>query len=115
VLELILHSVSVELRVKRLESEIKKVMRRINALSDREWIVPCAVERRGHKGEIDCRRIEKDLAAVLVESLTQRSCNPHVEFHDPDAILVIEIVRDECGIGLITRSMREQYPFVKVP
>ncbi len=43
------------------------------------------VERMGHRGEIDGRRIEQDLAAALIESLTQRSCTPQVDFHDPDA------------------------------
>jgi tRNA(Ser,Leu) C12 N-acetylase TAN1 len=38
-----------------------------------------------------------------------------VDFHDPDIIIAIEIVGDECGIGFITKSLRERYPFVKVP
>ena len=73
------------------------------------------VERRGHKREIHCRQVELGLAAALIESLTQRGCTPHVDFHDPDAIIAIEIVGDECGVGFITKSMRERYPFVKVP
>jgi hypothetical protein len=27
----------------------------------------------------------------------------------------VEIIGDECGIGLITRAMRQRFPFVKVP
>lgn len=72
------------------------------------------VERRGHKDEIHPRSIEEALAGVVIESLAQRGCTSHVEFHDPDFIIAVEIVGDECGIGLITKSLRRQYPFVKV-
>jgi hypothetical protein len=73
------------------------------------------VERRGHKEKIRCREIEQDLTRVVMESSGQRGCAPHVEFHDPDFIIAVEIVGDECGVGFITKSIRERYPFVKVP
>ena len=72
------------------------------------------VERRGHKDEIHSRQIEQALADALIESLSKRGHTPHVEYHDPDAIIAIEIVGNECGVGLITKSLRERYPFVKV-
>jgi THUMP domain-containing protein len=72
------------------------------------------VERRGHKDEIHSRQIEQALADALIESLSTRGHTPHVEFHDPDAVIAIEIVGNECGVGLITKSLRERYPFVKV-
>jgi len=34
---------------------------------------------------------------------------------DPDAIVAVELIGDECGVGMITRTMRERFPFVKVP
>jgi len=73
------------------------------------------VERRGHKGEIDSQQLEQELAHALVELLTQQGCTPRVDFQNPDVIIVIEIVGDECGIGMITKSLRERYPFVKAP
>jgi len=33
----------------------------------------------------------------------------------PDVIVAVELIGDECGVGLITRPMRERFPFVKVP
>lgn len=72
------------------------------------------VERRGHKDEIHPRSIEEALAGAVIESLAQRGCVPHVDFHDPDFIIAVEIVGDECGIGLITRLLRRQYPFIKM-
>lgn len=73
------------------------------------------VERRGHKNEIHSRQIEQAVAGALIESLSKRGHTPHVDFHDPDIIIAIEIVGDECGIGFITKLLRERYPFVKVP
>jgi cobalamin biosynthesis protein CbiG len=34
---------------------------------------------------------------------------------DPDAIVAVELIGDECGVELITRTMRERFPFVKAP
>jgi len=73
------------------------------------------VERRGHKGAIHSQQIEQELDHALIELLTQRGCTPRVDFQDPDVTIAIEMVGEECGIGMITKSDRERYPFVKVP
>jgi tRNA(Ser,Leu) C12 N-acetylase TAN1 len=73
------------------------------------------VERRGHAGEIHSQTLEQELDRTLIEMLKERGAEPHVNFKDPDVIIAIEIVGDECGVGLITRGMRERFPFVKVP
>jgi tRNA(Ser,Leu) C12 N-acetylase TAN1 len=73
------------------------------------------VERRGHKGEIHSQQIEQELDHALIELLTQRGCTPRVDFQNPDVTIAIEIVGDECGIGMITKLLRERYPFIKVP
>jgi tRNA(Ser,Leu) C12 N-acetylase TAN1 len=72
------------------------------------------VERRGHKDEVHGRAIEEALAGAIIESLAQRGCTPHVDFHDPDFIIAVEIVGDECGVGVISKPLRERYPFIKV-
>jgi tRNA(Ser,Leu) C12 N-acetylase TAN1 len=73
------------------------------------------IERRGHAGEIHSQPLEQELDRVLMEALKERGAEPHVDFKDPDAIVAVEIIGDECGIGLITRAMRQRFPFVKVP
>jgi tRNA(Ser,Leu) C12 N-acetylase TAN1 len=73
------------------------------------------VERRGHKDEINSRLIEQEIAGEVIELLVRRGCTPHVDFHDPEVIIAIEIVGDECGVGFITKSLRDRYPFIKVP
>ncbi len=73
------------------------------------------IERRGHKGEIHSQALEQELDRALIEALKERGAEPRVDFKDPDAIVAIELIGDECGVGLITRTMRERFPFVKVP
>lgn len=72
------------------------------------------MERRGHKDEVRSRAVEEIMADAIVQSMAQRGCTPSVDFQDPDVIITVEIVGDECGIGLITKSLHERYPFVKV-
>ena len=33
---------------------------------------------------------------------------------DPDKLIAIEIVGDRCGIGFITKEMREKYSLIRV-
>lgn len=73
------------------------------------------IERRGHAGTIHSQPLEQELDRTLMEALKERGAEPHVDFKDPDAIVAVEIIGDECGIGLITRAMRQRFPFVKVP
>ncbi|MGQ0694482.1 MAG: THUMP domain-containing protein [Nitrospiraceae bacterium] len=73
------------------------------------------LERRGHKGVIHSQQIEQELARIVADVQAQRGHFHRVDFKDPDVIIAIEIVGNECGVGLITRQLRERYPFVKVP
>jgi tRNA(Ser,Leu) C12 N-acetylase TAN1 len=72
------------------------------------------VERRGHKGAIDTHACEQALGAVLWAALEARGAHPVVEFRDPDVVLVVEVVGDTAGLGLVTRELRARFPFVKV-
>jgi tRNA(Ser,Leu) C12 N-acetylase TAN1 len=40
---------------------------------------------------------------------------PLIDLKDPDGIIPVELIGDECGVGLITLTMRGRFPFVKVP
>jgi len=72
------------------------------------------LERRGLKGRLHTPTVERDLGDRVWRALEARGHAAHVDFHDPDAILVVETVGDEGGIGIITRALRQEYPFVKV-
>lgn len=73
------------------------------------------IERRGHAGQIHTQPLEQELAGALIEALREQDQVPRVDFKDPDTIIAVELIGDECGVGVITRTMRERFPFVKVP
>jgi tRNA(Ser,Leu) C12 N-acetylase TAN1 len=72
------------------------------------------IERRGHKGTINSHACEQALGAFLWVALEQRGARPVVEFHDPDVVLVVEVVGDTAGMGLVTRELRTRFPFVRI-
>lgn len=37
-----------------------------------------------------------------------------VDFEAPDKIIVVEMVQNECGVGLITKEKKERFPFIKI-
>ena len=73
------------------------------------------IERRGHAGDIHSQPLEQELDRTLLAHLREQGAAPLIDFKDPDAIVAVELIGDECGVGLITRTMRERFPFVKVP
>ena len=72
------------------------------------------LERRGHKGIIDTAASEQALGEHLYHQLEARGELAGVDFRDPDVVVVVELIGDVGGIGLITRELHEQFPFVKI-
>ena len=72
------------------------------------------VMRRGHKGELSSLQIEQALDAFLKEELPKKGVEPKIDFKDPDIIVVVETIGDIAGVGLITKEMKERYPFIKI-
>ena len=72
------------------------------------------LERRGHKGSINTHATEKAVGEHLYAALEARGQRPVVQFNDPDAVVVIEIIGEVAGVGLVTRELRQSFPFVKI-
>ena len=72
------------------------------------------MERRGFKGRLNSLEIEQEMDRLLKERLVEAGKGCEIDFEDPDDILVVETVADWCGVSLITRDMKEKYPFIKV-
>ncbi len=73
------------------------------------------VEQRGMKEDISSQKVEREVGGYfydLVEKVHGRK--PKVNLNKPDKLIVIEIIGDRCGIGFITREMREKYSVIKV-
>jgi tRNA(Ser,Leu) C12 N-acetylase TAN1 len=72
------------------------------------------LERRGLKGRLHTPTFERALGDRVWQALESRGNTPRVDFKDPDAVLVVETIGDEAGIAVLTRALREEYPFVKI-
>ena len=73
------------------------------------------VERRGMKEDISSQKVEREVGGYffdLVEKVHGRT--PKVNINKPDKLIAIEIIGNRCGIGFITREMREKYSVIKV-
>lgn len=72
------------------------------------------MKRRGHKGELSSQEVEQALDPFLLEELAARGLKGHIDFDAPEVILVVETIHNQCGLGLVTREIKERYPFIKV-
>jgi tRNA(Ser,Leu) C12 N-acetylase TAN1 len=72
------------------------------------------LERRGLKGRLHSPTIEREIGDRVWQALVARGHAPRVEFGDPDAVLVIETLGDQAGLGVIDRTLRREFPFVRV-
>jgi tRNA(Ser,Leu) C12 N-acetylase TAN1 len=72
------------------------------------------VERRGLAESLDSPELELTLAEGLFAAVEARGKAVRTAFDDPDYIVAVETLDTQCGIALITRYMRERYPFVRV-
>lgn len=72
------------------------------------------VERRGSKGTLNSSQLERQVAEQLYNQLAKAGPKPIVNLEDPDYLLTVQILGNECGIGLIDRAMRTTYPFVRL-
>jgi len=73
------------------------------------------IERRGLAGAVHSQHVEQEMDRALIEMLKARSAAPSVNFTDPDYIVAVETIGEECGVGLLPRALRTRYPFVRVP
>lgn len=71
------------------------------------------LERRGLGSEIDTQHVEREVADHVFDAALARNQRMRVSFEDPDCIVAVETVGDECGMALLTREMRHHYPFVQ--
>lgn len=73
------------------------------------------LERRGLKGRIVSPEVERALAGHLLAAASLAGAPARIAFEDPDYELVVETFGERCGIGCLTRALRQCYPFVRAP
>lgn len=73
------------------------------------------VERRGMKEDISSHTVEREVGGYFYDLLEKvHGRKPKVNLKSPDKLIAIEIIGNKCGIGFITREMREKYSVIKV-
>jgi tRNA(Ser,Leu) C12 N-acetylase TAN1 len=72
------------------------------------------VERRGLGDEINTPALEQAIADHLFAAVEARGGALRTSFEDPDYVVAVETVDSDCGVALITREMRQRYPFIRV-
>ena len=95
--------------VDRLQDELRALAPEIGS---RAFYV--RLKRRGHKGEIKSTEVEQALDRFLKEEFCALGQGCYVDFEHPEVIVVVELIHNQCGMGLVTREMKERYPFVKI-
>lgn len=72
------------------------------------------LERRGLQGKVASADIERAVGEHVHGLAEQAGLRMRTEFADPDFVIAAETLGTECGVALITRALRERYPFVQV-
>ncbi len=74
------------------------------------------VERRGLKGTFSSQEVAKEVGTFISKVLEERDGEkPKVNLRDPDKVVIFETLGRWCGVGIISREMREKYFYLKLP
>jgi tRNA(Ser,Leu) C12 N-acetylase TAN1 len=95
--------------VDQLKPRVASMLERMNAGT---FYVRC--ERRGHAGEVMSREVERAVADHVLALAQDQHKSLRVSFEDPDYIVCVETVGDDCGVALLSRALLQRYPFIHV-
>lgn len=70
------------------------------------------VHRRGFHERLSSQAEERALGQLLLDALAQAGTPATLDFADPDAVLVVEIVGTWAGMALLRREELARYPFL---
>ncbi len=71
------------------------------------------IERRGLAGQLATPEIERAVGEHLHALAAERGLHMRTRFADPDYAIVAETLGEECGVGCVSRDLRDRYPFVQ--
>lgn len=72
------------------------------------------MHRRGFKGRLERHEEERMLGETILGGLAESGSTAHVDFENPDAVMVVETVGQRAGLALWTREELARYPFLHV-
>ncbi len=71
------------------------------------------LERRGLIGQVMSPDVERSVADHILALAEREGRQLRTSFEDADYIVAAETVGHECGVALLTRDLRQRYPFVQ--
>ncbi|MFN3566141.1 MAG: THUMP domain-containing protein [Burkholderiaceae bacterium] len=71
------------------------------------------IERRGFAGEVKTQDIERAIGEHVHALAAAQGKTLRTQFDDPDFVIAVETLGNECGVALLPRALREAYPFVR--
>jgi tRNA(Ser,Leu) C12 N-acetylase TAN1 len=105
----VMFSFTLEDLMTRLEKHLTSVA---SAIGNHPFYV--RLKRRGHKGVIHSQELEQALDRFLTEKIAALGFTPAIDFAEPQCIVAVEIIHNQCGVGLITQELKARYPFLKM-
>jgi len=94
--------------VERLKEAVAPLLGR---MADGSFCV--RLERRGLAGQVASSEVERAIADHVHALAQARGMRLRTDLSDPDFVIAIETLGEECGVALLPRAMRERYPFVQ--
>jgi len=74
------------------------------------------INRRGLKGAFSATEIANEVGRYICTLLEEKyGARPSVDLEDPDKALVFETVCKWCGVASISKEMRRQHSFIRLP
>jgi len=74
------------------------------------------VERRGLKGAFSSQEAAKEVGTFISKALEERDGEtPKVNLTEPDKAVVFETLGKWCGVGIVSKEMREKHFYLKLP
>jgi tRNA(Ser,Leu) C12 N-acetylase TAN1 len=74
------------------------------------------INRRGLKGAFSPTETAEKVGRYVCTLLEEKyGIRPNVDLEDPDRALVFETVRNWCGVGSVSKDLRKQHRFIRLP
>ncbi|MGQ9725743.1 MAG: THUMP domain-containing protein [Candidatus Bathycorpusculaceae bacterium] len=74
------------------------------------------VKRRGIKGAFSSQEVAKNVGTFISKVLEERyEGKVKVNLKDPDEAVIFETLGTWCGVGIISKSMREKHFYLRLP
>jgi len=100
-------------------TEVSKFMEKVKPLVDeiRKGETFCVkVYRRGLKGAFSPQEVAREVGAYIDQQLQEKhGVKPKADLKEPDKAVIFETIGKWCGLGLVSKEMRREIRYLKLP